>query len=575
MSAPSDSSDPLIGQNVNGYLVEGRLGEGGMGLVYACLQPDIGKRAALKVLKPEVSGDPEIVNRLVSEARAVNAIRHRGIVDIFGYAKLADGRQGIIMEFLEGRSLEDELGAERAGHRTMPMKRVLQVADEVLNALGAAHKAGVIHRDLKPSNIFLCQTPNGDEHVKLLDFGIARMGVVNQTKASVVLGTPSYMAPEQARGESVGPALDLYAMGVILFEMLTGRLPYVADNAVRVIYMHLEAPIPRPSSLNPALPGALDDLVMKLLAKRTHERFESAEALRRELLRLKVALADPSAMTTIEEPIAPFDSTQPIERTFVRATTPPRPTDLNQTGVVGPPTGLPAPGASSGPPAAFGVDPRAPTLAPAPSSAPLTPPAATAGPFDTATTAKARGGVAQAPVVTTMSTGVDHAVRRSRGPMLALGALVVVGVAGLAAWSRSTPPTPPEAPPPAPTLVDAPSPPPPTIAEAPPPSPPPPLAAVDAAPPGTPTVAAVPPAVDPGPAVATKPAVLKGEQTLARRLERLTRQVQKAKAKGADTEVAERQLAVVRSKLATATSDEARGQLEAILDRITEDLETP
>jgi serine/threonine-protein kinase len=572
VSAPSDAADPLIGQNINGYVVEGRLGEGGMGLVYGCLQPDIGKRAALKVLKPEVSGDPEIVSRLVAEARAVNAIRHRGIVDIFGYAKLPDGRQGIIMEFLEGRSLEDELLAERAAHRTMPVKRVLQVADEVLNALAAAHKAGVIHRDLKPSNIFLCRGPSGDEHVKLLDFGIARMGVVNQTKASVVLGTPSYMAPEQARGESVGPALDLYAMGIILFEMLTGRLPYVADNAVRVIYMHLEAPIPKPSSLNPALPGALDDIVTKLLAKRTHERFESAETLRKELLRMKVALSDPSAMTTIEEPIAPFDSTQPIERTFVRATTPARPTDLNQTGVVGPPTGAP-PLASAAP-----VDLRAPTLPPAPANvvtvsmpgtAPTTgpeaPPSANAV---TLGSAPSGGGVAERPGGAGLSsTGIEHAVRPSRGPVIGLGLVAVLVVAGGIVWSRSSTPSP--APPSSPLPISDTQPsPPPALAPVEPATPVAPLAPVEPRPPVEAPVVAVPPP-------SAKPVSVTAEQTLARRLERLTRRVQKAKAGGADTEVAERQLAVVRSKLATATTDEARGQLEAILDRIAEDLEAP
>ncbi len=294
--------DPLLGTTINGYTIQSRLGEGGMGVVYRGEQTDIGKRVAIKVLKPGTAQNRDVTMRLIAEARAVNSIRHRGIVDIFGYAKLPDGRQCILMELLEGEPLEammKRLGAER---RTLPLPDVLGLCDEMLVALGAAHAAGVVHRDLKPSNIFLCAHANGERHVKLLDFGVAKMNALDAATASGVLGTPLYMAPEQAQGQAVTPAIDLYAFGVILFELLTGRPPFWGENAVRVIYQHVNAAPEAPSSLAPSLPRAFDDLVLKLLAKRAADRPRNTDEVRAELARLKAALADPSALPTLDDP---------------------------------------------------------------------------------------------------------------------------------------------------------------------------------------------------------------------------------------------------------------------------------
>ncbi|HVG58183.1 MAG TPA: serine/threonine-protein kinase, partial [Hyalangium sp.] len=183
--------DPLIGMKLGEYELRSRIGVGGMGFVYDGIQPLIGKRVAVKVLRPELAQAPEQVARLLAEARAVNAIRHRGIIDIFGFGQVPDGRQYIVMEFLDGQPLDAYL-AEKI---KLPPTEALSILDEVLAALGAAHGAGVVHRDLKPSNIFLVREPGGTRYVKLLDFGLAKQGQSGastrtaQTRTDMVVGT--------------------------------------------------------------------------------------------------------------------------------------------------------------------------------------------------------------------------------------------------------------------------------------------------------------------------------------------------------------------------------------------------
>jgi serine/threonine-protein kinase len=312
--------DALIGTEVGGYLVKGRLGSGGMGIVYEGEQPVIGKKVAIKVLKSEVAGNPDVVKRLISEARAVNAVGHRNIIDVFGFAEIPDGRQAIIMELLEGESLEQLLAVYRAERRTMPLTEVLVVLDEMLSALASAHAAGVIHRDLKPSNVFLCRQRDGSRYVKILDFGIAKLGVLGDGahNASVLVGTPAYMAPEQATGGVVSPALDLYAVGVMAFELLTGRLPFIANSLFELMTKHAQERPPLPSSIHLGLPDELDDLVMKLLEKKPEDRYASANAVRAEVLRLKKKLSVPTSLRG-PDPSAPDVE---IEDTLIKKTSP-------------------------------------------------------------------------------------------------------------------------------------------------------------------------------------------------------------------------------------------------------------
>ena len=291
--------DALIGLKLGEYELRQRIGVGGMGLVYDGIQPLIGKRVAVKVLRPELAAAEEQVARLLAEARAVNAIRHRGIVDIFGFGQVPDGRQYIIMEYLEGVALDAHL----ADKGRLPVPEVLDILDEVLSALGAAHGAGVVHRDLKPSNIFLVQQPDGSRYVKLLDFGLAKVGLpagrTAQTRTDMVVGTPEYMAPEQARGQPVGPMTDLYALGVVAFEMVTGRLPFTGTSPVDLLMKHVDARPPRPSEFVPELSPALDAFVLQMLTKDPEARPGSAESLRRQLQRLRDTLAHPPAQVSV------------------------------------------------------------------------------------------------------------------------------------------------------------------------------------------------------------------------------------------------------------------------------------
>ncbi|WP_415835821.1 serine/threonine-protein kinase, partial [Corallococcus soli] len=299
-------TDPLIGLKLGEYELRSRIGVGGMGLVYDGIQPLIGKRVAVKVLRPELAHSSEQVARLLAEARAVNAIRHRGIIDIFGFGQLPDGRQYIVMEYLDGQPL-DAILAEKG---RLPVTEALALLEEVLAALGAAHGAGVVHRDLKPSNIFLVRQPDGSRYVKLLDFGLAKRGEgptgrTAQTRTDMVVGTPEYMAPEQARGQSVGPMTDLYAMGVVTFEMITGRLPFIGSSPVDLLMKHVEARPPRPSEFVSDLPPAVDAFILQMLTKDPETRPNSADVLRQHLTRLRRTLratrTNPTAPAPTEE----------------------------------------------------------------------------------------------------------------------------------------------------------------------------------------------------------------------------------------------------------------------------------
>ena len=288
--------DPLINMKLGEYELRSRIGVGGMGFVYDGIQPLIGKRVAVKVLRPELAQAPEQVARLLAEARAVNAIRHRGIIDIFGFGQVPDGRQYIVMEFLDGQPLD----AYMAEKGRLPPTEALSILDEVLAALGAAHGAGVVHRDLKPSNIFLVKEPGGSRYVKLLDFGLAKQGQggssgrTAQTRTDMVVGTPEYMAPEQARGQAVGPMTDLYAMGVVTFEMVTGRLPFIGTSPVDLLMKHVDARPPRPSEFVHELPPALDAFILQMLTKDPEARPGSADALRQQLHRLRRTMLRPT-----------------------------------------------------------------------------------------------------------------------------------------------------------------------------------------------------------------------------------------------------------------------------------------
>jgi len=278
----SVSRDVMVGKQLGDYVVKRRIGAGGMGIVYEGEHPIIGRKVAIKILRPEYSEGGN-ARDLIAEARAASAVRHRGIIDIFGFGTIPHIGQYMVMEYLEGAPLDNVI-SKRA---PMLESEVIALLDELLSALSAAHAKGVIHRDLKPGNIFVVSDSAGHELVKVLDFGLAKRsevphGTSPQTRASMIVGTPEYMAPEQATGQAVGPHTDLYAVGVIAFEMLTRRLPFEGESPMAIAVHHVRTPPPSPSTYVELHPE-LEALVMRLLAKSAEERPESAEAVRREL----------------------------------------------------------------------------------------------------------------------------------------------------------------------------------------------------------------------------------------------------------------------------------------------------
>ncbi len=292
----------LVGTSVGEYEVVERIGAGGMGIVYRGRHPVIGKEVAVKVLRGELASAQGQADRLISEARAVNAIANRGVVDIFAQGRLPDGRHYVVMEYLSGQPL-DALARDRA---PLPAVELLPLLDELLASLTAVHAAGFVHRDLKPSNLFLVQQPDGTRFMKLLDFGLAKQMALaqeGQTRSGVAVGTPAYMAPEQIRGEPASAGTDLYALGVIAFELATGQRPFPQRDRAELMRAHLEEAPPRASALRRSVPAELDALIQRLLAKDVRQRPASAEAVRAELRRmaedLEVSLAGAPSRTLI------------------------------------------------------------------------------------------------------------------------------------------------------------------------------------------------------------------------------------------------------------------------------------
>ncbi len=300
---PPPVVDPLIGQQVGEYVVEAPIAAGGMGIVYRAVHPMIGRRVAIKVVRPEMVSDKEQADRFLKEAQALSAIKHRGIIEIIGFGNLPDGRQYMVMEFLEGEPLEAVMVREGP----MSPARALPRVDEILSALSAAHKAGVVHRDLKPSNVFISMQTSGDRTVKVLDFGLAKQapvvldGLASQVdaKASLMAGTPEYIAPEQAKGLAATPQTDLYCMGVMLFEMLTGELPFAAQSVVDLMKKHVYEEPPRLARKANGMPESLDALVAVLLEKDPEKRPASADVARQTVLRIMRELREQSTRQAV------------------------------------------------------------------------------------------------------------------------------------------------------------------------------------------------------------------------------------------------------------------------------------
>jgi serine/threonine protein kinase len=288
----------LINTTVGNYKVTKLLGEGGMGMVYLGDHPVIGRKVAIKVLHAALAADKDIVARFFTEARAIHMIGHPNIVEILDFGATPDGQPYFIMEYLTGEAL-----SERVARGPMPAEEVGPIADQMCRALAAAHAKGIVHRDLKPHNIQILER-DGHLLVKILDFGVAKILAAPdgsqsvKTRTGSLMGTPLYMSPEQCKGAGLlDHRTDIYSLGVMLFEMLAGRPPFMAEGIGELFAMHMLEPAPSLLDFAPQTPPSMAAAVMKALNKELDDRFPSMEEFRRGFLG-EVAVAPTAARTT-------------------------------------------------------------------------------------------------------------------------------------------------------------------------------------------------------------------------------------------------------------------------------------
>ncbi|MSP24829.1 MAG: serine/threonine protein kinase [Myxococcales bacterium] len=302
--------DPLVGTLIGDrYVVDRVLGEGGMGRVYLAHHKVIERRVAIKVLHPELAKDREAVSRFVREAKSASSIGNPHIVDILDFGELPDGTTYFVMEHLEGQPLSSLLEEQGA----LPPVAVCEIALQICDGLAAAHDKEIVHRDLKPDNVVLRPQGNG-YFVKILDFGIAKVagkdGSTKLTMAGAVFGTPHYMSPEQAAGGTLDQRSDIYSLGVMLYEMTSGEMPFNADNFMGILTQHLYKPPPLFRTLPnvPNCPPGLEAVILKCLAKKAALRYASMRDLADEI-RLVMQGHEPLAVQSLidDEPSIPGD----------------------------------------------------------------------------------------------------------------------------------------------------------------------------------------------------------------------------------------------------------------------------
>ncbi|WP_318202384.1 Stk1 family PASTA domain-containing Ser/Thr kinase [Streptomyces sp. SCL15-4] len=361
------------------YQLRDLLGEGGMASVHLAHDTVLDRPVAIKTLHTELGREPAFRERFRREAQAVAKLTHTNIVSVFdtGEDEL-DGMATpyIVMEYVEGRPLGSVLEEDIRQHGAMPADKALKVTADVLAALEISHEMGLVHRDIKPGNVMT--TKRGV--VKVMDFGIARAmqsGVTSMTQTGMVVGTPQYLSPEQALGRGVDARSDLYSVGIMLFQLVTGRLPFDADSPLAIAYAHVQEEPVAPSSVNRSLPPAVDALVARALRKNPNERFPTAEAMRDECLRVAASLqAAPPSIVADAGPrqsgsgvgsavFPPVDQAAPAPHGQVRTPYQPAPAP-NPYGhpAPAPAYGYPSQGGYQTPPAAYGPQGTAPTPPP-------------------------------------------------------------------------------------------------------------------------------------------------------------------------------------------------------------------
>lgn len=326
---PSDDLSELIGKRIGNYVIDRPLGRGGMAVVLVAKHPTLGREVAVKFLKPALHGDLEMAERFLQEAKVTATLAHPNVVEILDFGEF-ERRPYYMMELLQGKDLRECL----RGNARMPYREVVQYVEQICDALDAAHKVGVVHRDLKPDNIFVVQ--QDPLKLKVMDFGVAKAAGetrIGQTLHGQVLGTPTHMAPEQALGqiERISPLTDIYSLGVIAFEMLTGRLPFVAESALMVISMHIRDAVPSIRAIAPEVPRRIAELVESCLAKDPAQRPRSARVLATQLhTACKVAERSGAAVAASHAKPNPAHDVQVVEELAQRLAQQEKPTH-NQT----------------------------------------------------------------------------------------------------------------------------------------------------------------------------------------------------------------------------------------------------
>src|SRR3954453_1428133 len=287
-ASPPATDDPLIGTVVSErYRIIRKVGEGGMGAVYQAEHALIEKRIALKILFQDLTRRPDLVARFLQEAKSASRIGQENVIDISDFGQSGDGLVYIAMEFLEGQDLGKTLRAEKQ----LPWQRTQPILMQIAKGLRAAHGHGIIHRDMKPENVYLVQREGRPDFVKVLDFGIAKIVTPDEsggpalTQTGMIFGTPEYMSPEQAQGSTPDPRVDVYAVGCIMYHMLTGQVPFTADNFMGILTKHLlEAPVP-PRKRRPDLDimPDVEAICLRAMEKDRDKRFADMDALYRAL----------------------------------------------------------------------------------------------------------------------------------------------------------------------------------------------------------------------------------------------------------------------------------------------------
>jgi len=304
--------DPFIGRDIleGQFQIVQKIGAGGMGTVYKALQPEMNRMVAVKILHPKLVDRKDMASRFRREARALSHLTHPNTVRVLLYGELDDGSLYIVMEYLDGKNL-NQLVRQTGG---LPLERAVPILAQACGALEEAHAAGIIHRDLKPENVFVCKQGGIDDFVKVLDFGLAKVtqremrpGSIVLTQEGMVFGTPEFMSPEQAQGKKLTPASDIYSLAVILYEALTGKLPFEARGAMEFLQMQVSAP---PIPLNERVPGrtfppAVWTVMERALAKEPEARYQTAAAFGDALVTAATGRAPLAPLATVVLPSAP------------------------------------------------------------------------------------------------------------------------------------------------------------------------------------------------------------------------------------------------------------------------------